>query len=293
MAGYSEHFFTPEMTNNSWSNMYSYIPEGSRVLDVGCATGNFGAALRELKGCTVVGVDIDAADIAEAATKLTQAYMLDITQPGAAATLGTFDIVIFGDVIEHLPDAPAALLAVHELLAEGGAIVYSIPNMAHVSVRLDLLAGRFAYTELGLLDKTHLHFYDRAAVHDVFASAGFVIDSELPVLTGYPRALLVERLLALGLSASPEFFALLSHTDADVFQYIGSAVPRGRMPGVSSDRRASKPPLDEVLAYAERITQENAAHIAELNTSRLQLEAIRATPVRSVLRSVKRRLLRR
>ena len=69
MAGYSQHFFSPEVTNDSRSNLFSLIPEGTRVLDVGCATGNFGVALQNLKGCTVVGVDIDADDVIEAATK--------------------------------------------------------------------------------------------------------------------------------------------------------------------------------------------------------------------------------
>ena len=293
MAGYSQHFFSPEVANNSWSNIYSYIPEGARVLDVGCATGNFGAALQDLKGCTVVGVDIDEDDVAEAATKLSAAYVLDITQPEAAEKLGAFDIVIFADVIEHLPDATATLRAAKELLSEGGAIVYSIPNMAHLSVRLDLLAGRFPYTELGLLDRTHLHFYDRTAVHDVFASAGLLINSELPTITGYPQELISERLRALGLMGSPEFFALISQTDGHVFQYIGSAGPIGVTPAVSSSERAVLPPLDEVLVYAERVTQENAFHVTELNLAREQLEAIRSRPVRSVLRGVKRRLLRR
>ena len=263
------------------------------MLDVGCATGNFGAALQDLKGCTVVGVDIDEDDVAEAATKLSAAYVLDITQPEAAEKLGAFDIVIFADVIEHLTDATATLRAAKELLSEGGAIVYSIPNMAHLSVRLDLLAGRFSYTELGLLDRTHLHFYDRTAVHDVFASAGLLINSELPTITGYPQELISERLRALGLMGSPEFFALISQTDGHVFQYIGSAGPIGVTPAVSSSERAVLPPLDEVLVYAERVTQENAFHVTELNLAREQLEAIRSRPVRSVLRGVKRRLLRR
>jgi SAM-dependent methyltransferase len=89
------------------------------VLDVGCATGNFGAALQELKGCTVVGVDIDEDDLAEVVTNLSEAYVLDISQPGAAEKLGAFDIVIFADVIEHLPNATVTLRAAKELHSRG------------------------------------------------------------------------------------------------------------------------------------------------------------------------------
>lgn len=103
------------------------------------------------------------------------------------ANLGKFCIDIFADITEPLLNTKATLLAVHELLSEGGLLVYAIPNMAHVSVTLDLRAGRFSYAQMGLLNRTHLHFYDRISVHDVFADAGFVIKSEFPTIIITPK----------------------------------------------------------------------------------------------------------
>ncbi|WP_411701176.1 class I SAM-dependent methyltransferase [Conyzicola sp.] len=307
LSQYSEHYFVPESGNSSWANMYHYIPEGARLLDVGCSTGNFGQALEQLKGCTAVGVDLNEEDIAEAKQRLTEAYVFDITGPGARELLGTFDVVVFADVIEHLPDPRAVLRAVHGLLNEGGIIVYSIPHMGHLSVRLDLLEGRFPYAELGLLDRTHLHFYDRVEVHDVFASTGFAVTDENPVVVGYPPQWTDLRLRAIGLESSPAFYDMLRVTEAEVFQYVGTASPAPRAALHPPQRDAFVFPPDEILEQSNRLIAENARLSAEraalveenalLGSRFAELQAwandLKKNPARAVVRSVKRRLTRR
>ena len=88
LSAYSDHAFVAEGVNTSWSNLYTFVPDGSRVLDFGCSTGNFGAALKNLKNCEVVGVDINESDVAIAKTQLDAAFVLDITMPEAAQVLG-------------------------------------------------------------------------------------------------------------------------------------------------------------------------------------------------------------
>ena len=300
LSQYSDHYFVPEAGNSSWSNMYHYIPEGARVLDVGCSTGNFGQALEQLKGCTVVGVDLNEEDIVEANQRITAAYVFDITGPGAVELLGTFDVVVFADVIEHLPDPRAALRAVHALLGDGGIVVYSIPHMGHLSVRLDLLEGRFPYAELGLLDRTHLHFYDRHEVHDVFASAGFAVTSEKPTVVGYAPEWTTQRLRAVGLETTPAFFDMLRVTEAEVFQYIGTAVPAGAAALHTPQRDAYVFPPDEVLeksnrllAENQRLAEENARLAGQFAELQRWIVGFKRNPARVVVGSVKRRLTRR
>ena len=300
LSQYSDHYFVPEAGNSSWSNMYHYIPEGARVLDVGCSTGNFGQALEQLKGCTVVGVDLNEEDILEANERITAAYVFDITGPGAVELLGTFDVVVFADVIEHLPDPRAALRAVHALLGNGGIVVYSIPHMGHLSVRLDLLEGRFPYAELGLLDRTHLHFYDRHEVHDVFASAGFAVTSEKPTVVGYAPEWTTQRLRAVGLETTPAFFDMLRVTEAEVFQYIGTAVPAGAAALHTPQRDAYVFPPDEVLeksnrllAENQRLAEENASLAGQFDELQRWIVGFKRNPARVVVGSVKRRLTRR
>jgi 2-polyprenyl-3-methyl-5-hydroxy-6-metoxy-1,4-benzoquinol methylase len=290
LSPYSAHFFTPEAVNSSWANMYHYIAPGSRVLDVGCSVGNFGEALQALKGCEVVGVDINETDIAVAATRISEAYVFDISAPGAQDLLGTFDVIVMADVIEHIPDPRAALTALHGLLREGGVLVYSIPNMGHMSVRLDLLEGRFPYKELGLLDRTHLHFYDRREVTDVFASSGFVITDERPTVSSYPREWMAQRLAVIGLASSDAFFDMLEVTEAHVYQYVGTAVPaRGEPVPPPLDSRFVSPP-DEILEQAGRVIAENLQLRAELDELRTWLVELKRRPLRLVANALRGRL---
>jgi 2-polyprenyl-3-methyl-5-hydroxy-6-metoxy-1,4-benzoquinol methylase len=258
-SAYSSHLFVRGTRNNSWSNMLSFIPEGSRVLDVGCSAGNFGEALEQMNSCTVVGVDLNPVDIDEARGKISEAYVLDVSDTAAVAGLGTFDVVLFADVLEHLPDPRATLVAIRALLRPGGVVVYSIPNMGHLSVRLDLLEGRFTYTETGLLDKTHLHFYDAFEIEDVFTAAGYGIREEDPVVSEYPQRWVTERLAGLGLTADEKFFELLKATDSHVYQYVGVAIPLASLPRNTAPIRTRVTPPDEILGFANRIAAENEA----------------------------------
>lgn len=274
-SAYSGHQFTPEARNNSWSNMYDFVPEGGRVLDVGCSGGNFGEALERLKGCTVVGVDLNADDIAIAATRLSEAYVLDVSDTEAIGVLGTFDAILFADVIEHLVDPRATLRTIRALLNPGGVVVYSIPNMGHLSVRLDLLEGRFPYTETGLLDKTHLHYYDAHEVEDVFRAAGYGIIEEEPVVAGYPRAWIDDRLARLGLTASDEFFSALDESESNVFQHVGVAIPLSGLPRNSAPPVLKVMPVDELLGYANGVVAENE-HLKNTDALNVELIAARA-----------------
>jgi len=108
-----------------------------------------------------------------------------------------FDAILFADVLEHLREPAALLRRVRPLVAEGGSVVASIQNIAHASVRLALLGGSWRYREQGLLDETHLRFFTREGVQDLFESSGYVItqwqrrrleveESEIPVPRSVP-----------------------------------------------------------------------------------------------------------
>jgi O-antigen biosynthesis protein len=86
-----------------------------------------------------------------------------------------FDVIAFGDVLEHLRDPEGVLVKMCRLLSSEGYVVASIPNVAHRSVRLSLLFGEFNYSDAGLLDRTHLRFFTRKTVELMVVEAGFRI----------------------------------------------------------------------------------------------------------------------
>ncbi|MFC6354983.1 class I SAM-dependent methyltransferase [Luethyella okanaganae] len=271
---YSSHLFDRDARNNSWSNLLRFIPRGSRVLDVGCSSGNFGEALEQMNECSVVGVDLNPDDIAVARQKISEAHVLDITDDTAPDILGTFDVIVFADVLEHLPDPRAALVKIRSMLRDRGVVVYSIPNMSHASIRLDLLEGRFGYTEVGLLDKTHFHFYDGDEINDVFASAGYRIDAEEPVVSEYPEGMVRERLAKIGLAANAEFFDMLHRTESNIYQYVGVAEPDQAPPSEWRRPVRSTPP-DDILTRAREIENECALLRSERDLLRSERDAVR------------------
>ncbi len=198
--------------------------EGKRVLELGCASGYFTRHLLE-RGCTVVGVEIDAA-AAEQARKVTQRVLIgDLETMDLGAELGpaTFDAIVAGDVLEHLRDPGAVLERLRPLLAPGGAIVASVPNVTHATVRLALLMGQWRYRSLGLLDRTHLRFFTRWSVLEMLRRSGFRLEQMLATRGG---------LEGLDVYTPPEVLpAGIAETamqlpDADVYQFVFRAVPR-------------------------------------------------------------------
>lgn len=256
MSIYANHLFEPGTKNNSWAHLYEYIKAGDRVLDVGCSTGYFGEALINLKECDVWGVDIDEADIKEAQKRLTKALVLDINDTKTYSKLGKFDVIIFADVLEHLIDPRTTLKNVKKLLNPDGRVIFSIPHMAHSSVRLDLLHGKFPYKNRGLLDNTHLHFYDMDEVYSIFEDSAYTLRQVDPVISKYPPALLKEKLKRTGLSPTRELEQFLSKTDGDIFQIVGYAQPSSSISRKPHRNRDYVMPQDEVYEHINKIEQE-------------------------------------
>ncbi|AOZ88904.1 SAM-dependent methyltransferase [Bacillus xiamenensis] len=148
--------------------------EWTSILDIGCGTGQLGKVLKQ-QGRAIYGIEAfeDAAKQAE--QTLDHVLCGNIEQMALPYRDEQFDCMIFGDVLEHLLDPWAALKKVKPFLKKEGVILASIPNIGHISTVLELLAGKFSYTDEGLMDQTHLRFFTLHEIHALFHSAGFHI----------------------------------------------------------------------------------------------------------------------
>ena len=151
---------------------------GRRVLDVGCA-GGYLSELLAARGYRVTGVDSPGARHAgfPESVELVEAD-LDLGLPPAVSLMsGRFDFIICADVLEHLRQPADMLSDLRGLLATGGRLAASLPNSAHAYFRWNVMLGRFPAHARGLFDRTHLHYYTWRGWVDLFASAGFRIDT--------------------------------------------------------------------------------------------------------------------
>jgi 2-polyprenyl-3-methyl-5-hydroxy-6-metoxy-1,4-benzoquinol methylase len=146
-----------------------------RMLEVGCSSGYLGASL-VAKGHQVTGVEPDPASAEAAARVLTSVWNGGLDDYLDANPDVRFDVLIFGDVLEHMADSAAALRRALPHLAPEGSVVISLPNVAHGSVRAMLLEGRFDYADRGILDRTHLRFFTREGIAHLLAEAGLALD---------------------------------------------------------------------------------------------------------------------
>lgn len=252
MSNYSESSFEESNENSAWYKILHLIPPGSKVLDVGCSSGNFGQALIQKRRCSVDGIELNPADAKLAAEKLRKVWALDIERDDLAELAkNKYDVINFGEVIEHLVRPIETLLRVKPLLKSRGMISFSIPNMAHISVRLALLQGNFEYTETGLLDKTHLHFYDQREVQRVLNEAGYEITDLEFVKKDYPKELLLQELKKMGLNPAEKFYKLAAKADASAFQFVG----RAQVAQVKHYRLAEFGPIDMFNSFYENTKQ--------------------------------------
>lgn len=147
---------------------------GRRLLDVGCARGHLAAALAST-GWNVTGIETDSADARAARSH--GLHVIELSADEAFAELSeTFDVIVFADVLEHMSDPLSVLKNALEVLAPGGRIIVSVPNVAHLTIRAQLLLGRFNYADRGIMDRTHLRFFTRRTLIELIEGAGLAMD---------------------------------------------------------------------------------------------------------------------
>lgn len=147
------------------------IRAGERVLEIGPSTGYITEHLVRNLGCSVVAVETSAAAAAVTRSRVE----VEVIVPPAELPpryRGTFDVLLCADVIEHVADPAVFLETLLPYLRPGGRLVLSVPNVAHWSVRLRLLGGRFDYEPTGLLAADHLRFFTRRSLQALLEAVG-------------------------------------------------------------------------------------------------------------------------
>ena len=154
-----------------------------RILDLGCSTGALGAALRQDRGAEVVGVEADPVYAEQARGVLDRVVVADLEDHEAwAGEVGEgFDCIVAADVLEHLRDPWTVLARAVALLAPGGSVVVSLPNVRFFWALGRLVArDRWPRDDEGIFDATHLRWFAAPDARELLQSAGLVIEAEAP-----------------------------------------------------------------------------------------------------------------
>jgi 2-polyprenyl-3-methyl-5-hydroxy-6-metoxy-1,4-benzoquinol methylase len=214
----------PDDERTSHGIVISLVGRDQRVLEVGCGSGYVSRHLVE-RGNDVVGIDIDPDAVNAARQVIAEVHCCDLDIVDASSVVsGPFDVIVLADVLEHVRDPDRVLADLLGVLAPDGRVVLSIPNVAHVDVRLMLLLGEWRYQTLGLLDDSHLRWFTRRSIAELLRAAELEPVAVRRTVAGafgsgieLPRDQIPAELVV----------ALLADAEATTFQFVVEAARTG------------------------------------------------------------------
>ena len=158
-------------------DVFPWLPENcGRLLEIGCGAGATLAAIRDIRSVSsAIGVEPDAASAAKAGAVFDRIFhaTVEAAPVESAIAPGSLDVILCLDVLEHLVDPWATVRRLTPLLAPGGRLVVSLPNIRNWKFIARLLfGGNFRYVDAGLLDRTHLRFFTRETAIELVECGG-------------------------------------------------------------------------------------------------------------------------
>jgi 2-polyprenyl-3-methyl-5-hydroxy-6-metoxy-1,4-benzoquinol methylase len=176
--------YEPEDRFHRNALLLRHVGAGKNVLELGCSTGYITRRLLQ-QNCTVTAVERDMEAARITTDTGTPVLIRDLNCPAWTDGLKSqFDVVLMGDVLEHLINPLRILQQVRPLLRSGGFVVTCLPNVAHWLTRLQLALGQFNYQPTGTLDATHLRFFTVRSAREMMAAAGYRLLRFDPVIGG-------------------------------------------------------------------------------------------------------------
>ena len=156
------------------------------VLELGCASGKLAASLVESGQATAVdGIEFNSSAAAAAEGTLRKVYCADLNTFDFEVLEAQYDVLVAADVLEHLIDPWRVLRSAIDRVQPGGQVIASVPNVRYHKVIADLIfRGDFRYTPSGVLDRTHLRFFTRKTVRQLFSGSGLTEIEVLPADSG-------------------------------------------------------------------------------------------------------------
>jgi GT2 family glycosyltransferase/2-polyprenyl-3-methyl-5-hydroxy-6-metoxy-1,4-benzoquinol methylase/glycosyltransferase involved in cell wall biosynthesis len=246
---------------NSLAVLLDLVPAGSDVLDVGIGGGALGQHLSSVCGCRVDGATISPVEAARASAFYRRIEVADLNVTGLETLFGgrRYDAIICADVLEHLPRPTAVLDACRTLLADGGRLLLSIPNVAYSGLVAELLAGEFRYRSEGLLDRTHVRFFTRRSLLRLLREQGWRVDEVRPVCLDLRDS-----------EFRPDFDLLppsvrrylLARPDGLTYQFIVRARPAGAV-GAAGGAAGEAPEVSQPASYSTQLYLKSKSGYAE------------------------------
>lgn len=225
--------------NHSHSKIVQLIPRYAQVLELGCSTGAMSRLMKEQCEAQVFGVEKDPQAAWQAQRYCDYVFTEDLDHPQSldALQFEKFDVITLVDVLEHLRYPQQLLERLKPFMMDESVILLSVPNVAHTSVRLELLTGDFRYEEAGILDDTHLKFFTLNSLKALIERSGFMINEIDYTWHDLPDSVIARYLRQVGVETTPRVLEYFHQPDAVAYQFIVSiSLPKQKSQTKSDDQ---------------------------------------------------------
>ena len=210
-------------------DLLKLIPiQSKKLIEVGCSSGALAREFKKISSdCYWLGIEIDStyAELAKRYCDKSLALNIENAPKNFWEENKDTDCWIFGDTLEHLSDPWSILKLIRENISQTGSVVACIPNAQHWSLQAKLSIGDFRYETSGLLDRTHLRWFTRQTIIEIFDQSGFQIEVGVPRIFNDPNRevfLPIIEQMARAAGVDPQ----VAVTDALPLQYVIRAVPK-------------------------------------------------------------------
>jgi len=141
---------------------------------MGCHTGGLSQILHRENNCSVTGIEINSHALSFASPYLQKQFSIDLNDLDSWRNVGDkkYDFVTWIHVLEHLVNPLDALKQSVQLINNEGSVIIALPNISNARERFDMVFGKFEYTETGVMDNTHLKFYNYHTAIKLIQDAG-------------------------------------------------------------------------------------------------------------------------
>lgn len=218
---------TPVHDNHN-PDLLRLIPKhASKLIEIGCSSGALAREFKKINhDCHYFGIDIESTYTSLANRYCDQTATLNIENSTGQFYIDNkdCDCWIFGDTLEHFQNPWKILREIRNVIPSNGCVVACIPNAQHWSIQVKLSTGDFQYQDCGLLDRTHLRWFTRQTIIELFSETGFHISEGGPRIFNEPFR---EKFLPLigNLAECAGFDRNTAIQDSLPLQYVVKATP--------------------------------------------------------------------
>lgn len=178
-----ELIYDREITDNfdtlhrEHQKILNWVNQNEAILEVGCHSGYLSKWFKD-KNCSVIGIDLDEKALQKASLIVDKTIHGNIDDPATWTPLKgkKFNCITFMHILEHTINPWKILKSSTSLLERNGHIIISLPNICNIQNRFSIFKGNFDYEDVGVMDRTHLRFFNLKTATDLIESSGLVIE---------------------------------------------------------------------------------------------------------------------